>query len=288
MRVDKNRDSYSGSAAVEQYSKATEVAACESYLFDKYATGNKAILDLGVGGGRTTAYLSALAGCYVGLDYSNVLVEACQRKFPSLKFVCEDATNLQRFMADTFDVVVFSFNGIDSILTDRDRASCFREVARVLRPGGYFIFSSHNARSIGLTANIRKYLTDRRAIKPKAVGAKIQPNVATTSVFDRLRSLAAEMGPGRLFRKFLRSIRISAGLFLRKLYVRKMYKGTGYYPDQSHGGLTLFVSTPEYILAESKAAGFEVLEMISNTYPMSVPDYAIQWYYYTLRVGRKQ
>src|SRR5215218_2806218 len=142
-----NLDGYRSPAAVDEYSKTDELTACESYLFDKYIDHGRAILDLGVGGGRTAPHLAAQASMYVGLDYSEPLIEICREKFPSLRFVCDDATNLQRFAANSFDVVVFSFNGIDSIRTDQDRTRCFLEVARVLRPGGYFILSSHNARS---------------------------------------------------------------------------------------------------------------------------------------------
>jgi SAM-dependent methyltransferase len=281
---DTNLDTFSRPDAVEQYSKATELTACELYLFSKYISRSKAILDLGVGGGRTTPYLAAQASLYVGLDYSAVMVDICRKKFPSLRFVCDDASNLQRFTANSFDVVVFSFNGIDYIRTDRDRTRCFREVARVLRAGGCFIFSSHNARSVGLRANLRKYLFDRRVTEPGQASKNIKSADGIDFAF-RLRSLAAEMGPWRLVRKLLRAIRISVGISLRRLHLPKIYRGTGYIFDYAHGGLTGFVSTPEYILAESRNSGFEILEVVSNSYPTGAPDHSIQWYYYVLRVG---
>jgi ubiquinone/menaquinone biosynthesis C-methylase UbiE len=271
ISADRNLDSYNSPAALEQYTKASKLAACEEYLFDKYVDRGQEILDLGVGGGRTTPYLAAQASLYVGLDYSKVMVDLCRRQFPSLCFVCDDASDLQRFTANSFDVVVFSLNGIDSIRTDRDRTRCFREVARVLRPGGCFIFSSHNVRSIGFSANLRKYLFDNINNK--------------TSLVSQVRSVVHEWGLGLLVRHFLRSIRISIQISLRKLLVPGLYRGTGYFFDYSHGGLILFASTPEYILAEAKNAGFEMLEMVSNTYPVDAPDYSTQWYYYVLRVG---
>jgi SAM-dependent methyltransferase len=267
---DINLDSFGSPGAVEHYSNATKLTPCESYLFSKYVDRGKEILDLGVGGGRTASYLAAQASSYVGLDYSQAMIDSCRSSFPSLSFVCDDATNLKRFAANSFDVVVFSHNGIDSIRTDRDRTRCFREVARVLRPGGCFIFSSHNAYSIGFGANIRKYLFDR-----------IESS-STTELVSKARSLAAETGRWRFVRKFLRSIRISVQISLRKLRVPRMYRGTGYYFDYAHGGLILFASTPEYVLAESKNAGFEILEAVSNIYPAIGPYYKEQWYYYVL------
>ena len=39
-----------------------------------------AILDLGVGGGRTTPHLSSIAARYVGADYAAEMVARCQDK----------------------------------------------------------------------------------------------------------------------------------------------------------------------------------------------------------------
>jgi SAM-dependent methyltransferase len=189
--------------------------------------------------------------------------------------LCGDATNLQQIATASFDAAVFSLNGIDSIRTDSDRSRCFQEIARVLRPGGYFIFSSHNARSIGFEANLRKYLLDRARSN------------STVDVASQARSLASEAGRWGLVRKLARSIRISAQFFLRKLLVADIYKGTGYYFDHSHGGLILFASTPECIAAESRIAGFDVVEVVSNVYPNDGPDYVKQWYYYAVRAGQK-
>lgn len=280
---DINLDSFSRPGTVEQYSKAGELTACELYLFSKYVVSGKEILDLGVGGGRTTPYLAARASSYVGLDYSAAMVEICRKKFPSLTFVCEDASNLQRFKANSFGVVVFSFNGIDYIRTDRARTRCFHEVARVLRPGGYFIFSSHNARSVGLRANIRKYLFDRGVTEPAGPGTRNE-HAGKADLGSRLRSLVAETGPWRLIRKFLRATRISVAISLRGIYLPKTYKNTGYIFDYAEGGLIGFVSTPEYILAESRNSGFEVVEVVGNLYPANAPQHSTQWYYYVLRL----
>src|SRR5208282_1678064 len=59
-----------------------------------------------------------------------------------------DAANLSLFPDDSFDVVVFSFNGIDYVLPEQARRSCFAHVHRVLKAKGIFIFSSHNARAV--------------------------------------------------------------------------------------------------------------------------------------------
>ena len=117
-------------------------------LFETYIPPGSAILDLGVGGGRTTSYLANRASRYVGVDYAAAMVKACQAKFPDLEFVVADAANLSIFPDASFDVVVFAFNGIDYVLPEQSRRSCFEHIRRVLKAKGVLIFSSHNARAV--------------------------------------------------------------------------------------------------------------------------------------------
>src|SRR5215813_9059413 len=144
--MDQNLEVFSSASVVEHYVRLQGLQPCEAHLFNKYVTQGAEILDIGVGGGRTTPYLSTKARRYVGIDYAQAMIDACRRRFPELEFQCEDATDLRRFGDGSFDVVVYAFNGIDYIPTDQGRLRCLAEVRRVLRPGGRLIFSSHNAR----------------------------------------------------------------------------------------------------------------------------------------------
>lgn len=101
------------------------------------------MLDIGIGGGRTTAYLKNLAKKYIGIDYSENLVDAAKKKFPDADLRVADARDLSEFNANQFDFIVFSFNGIDYVGLD-DRNKILNEINRVLKPGGIFFFSTHN------------------------------------------------------------------------------------------------------------------------------------------------
>jgi len=79
------------------------------------------ILDLGVGSGRTTPCLSAIAARYVGVDYAQEMIALCQEKFPRLEFLVADASNLSVFAESTFDAVVMAFNGMDYVIPDEAR-----------------------------------------------------------------------------------------------------------------------------------------------------------------------
>jgi SAM-dependent methyltransferase len=101
------------------------------------------LLDLGVGGGRTTRLLLPLTTDYVGLDYTIQMVRICRRKFPGVRIEHGDARDLSRFGDRSFQTVVFSFNGLD-LVHDEGRDRILREAYRVLRPGGTFYFSTIN------------------------------------------------------------------------------------------------------------------------------------------------
>ncbi len=105
------------------------------------------MLDLGVGGGRTTLHFERCVHEYVGVDYSESMIRECQRRFATcpdpLSFIVGDARSLQMFANGSFDFILFSFNGIDYV-NNSDRLTILKEIRRVGKPGGWFCFSSHN------------------------------------------------------------------------------------------------------------------------------------------------
>jgi SAM-dependent methyltransferase len=98
-------------------------------------------LDIGVGGGRTAAMLAANAGNYLGIDYTPEMVEVARSNHPELEFQLMDARSLKAIDDRSQDLVVFSYNGIDSV-DPEGRLAVLREVNRVLAPGGAFVFST--------------------------------------------------------------------------------------------------------------------------------------------------
>jgi SAM-dependent methyltransferase len=143
--IEHNREVYRRAAVVEEYERAEGLQPPEWAALRRAADEVRggAVLDLGVGGGRTTPYLTLLAGTYVAVDWSLSMVEACRRKHPGLDVRRGDARALAGLDDKTFDLVVFSFNGIDYV-GHEDRLRILAEVRRVLRPRGLFWFSTHN------------------------------------------------------------------------------------------------------------------------------------------------
>jgi ubiquinone/menaquinone biosynthesis C-methylase UbiE len=130
---------------LEGWTDPGERAALECVRAD---AANQPILDLGVGAGRTVPLLLDISKDYVGLDYTAELVEACREKHPGVRIVQGDARDLSQFADDSFQLVVFSFNGIDAV-NAADRVTILREARRVLRTGGALLFSAHNQNGPG-------------------------------------------------------------------------------------------------------------------------------------------
>ncbi len=137
-----NIDVFSTSA--EYYSKKENLFPQERVVIERYfrKKGGK-VLDLGCGTGRTTYHLYRMGYRVVGVDISEEMVRIARRKYPYIDFYVGDACSLS-FKDESFDYVLFSFNGIDYIYPESNRIAALREVYRVLRPGGVFAFSTHN------------------------------------------------------------------------------------------------------------------------------------------------
>ncbi len=104
---------------------------------------NQPILDIGVGAGRTVELLRAISAEYRAVDYTPAMVRACRARYPDVRVELGDARDLRGFEDESFGLVVFSFNGLDS-LSHEDRLRALRSVRRVLAPSGVFLFSSHD------------------------------------------------------------------------------------------------------------------------------------------------
>ena len=140
-----NRAAYASDSVAGTYERAHGLYESEGVILRMIENDirGKNILDIGIGAGRTTDFLTKLTNRYVGIDYSPAMVEAARRKFALASLYCCDVRDMRRFGDNSFDFVLFSFNGLDYI-SHADRLIALREIYRVLASGGWFMFSSHN------------------------------------------------------------------------------------------------------------------------------------------------
>ncbi len=107
-------------------------------------TAEGRLLDLGCGPGGPLTFVAGIVGCRgVGMDVSAPAIAAGRARATALgladRVTFEKADLNDRVpLADRSCDAVLS---LDAILHLRDRAAAFREVARVLRPGGRFLFT---------------------------------------------------------------------------------------------------------------------------------------------------
>ena len=233
---DSNFKAFSSPEVVELYANSSGLhQPAETYAFDKFVPQGASILDIGVGGGRTTPYLG---GERQSLRWHRLRPghdrHMC-RKLSRKTFYCADATRPSMFEAKSFNVVIFSFNGIGAITTREDRLRCFAEVFRVLTPGGVFIFSSHNSKLLFNLPSLDNAGLARKAWR--------LARAAVTSIPLAVRLL-------------------SSGAFRA---------GAGYFLDPVHGGILTYCSTPELIELDGGSAGFQFLEAVHNLHPRKVP-----------------
>lgn len=140
-----NKSFYLGGLAAEWWATKDSVMTEEQAFLDEFGDEVKGrkVLDIGIGGGRTTRFLLPLAGNYIGVDYSPDMIKKVASSFPGSRLEVRDARDLSAYRDGEFDFVLFSFNGMDCIAHE-GRMQTMGEVHRVLKLGGLFVFSSHN------------------------------------------------------------------------------------------------------------------------------------------------
>ena len=145
---------YESKSVVGGYFDQEKLFPAEAALLARIAAGlpEMRMLDIGIGGGRTTLHFAERAKEYIGIDYSAAMVQACHTRFPSppasVSFRVGDVRDLSAFPDGAFDLVLFSYNGLDYI-PHEDRLAGLAEMRRVTKPGGYLCFSSHNLVGLG-------------------------------------------------------------------------------------------------------------------------------------------
>jgi ubiquinone/menaquinone biosynthesis C-methylase UbiE len=259
---------YNNADVVSHYAVLDYLTQCEQLLFDLYIGAGAAVLDLGVGGGRTTPYLSSGASLYVGVDNASEMIRMCRMKHPDLEFVEAEASDLSAFAACSFDAVVIAFNGLDYVIPDGKRERCCKECYRVLKPKGVLLFSSHNPRSILLRST-----WNRERIRSVA-----QTFAGGSSFIIKFAVLALSLAASA--RAFLRAAWGSVRRATSRIPCGAFWRGEGYLLDPAHGGLTTHCWVPYRVIADLQKQQFRIEKVLGDDYPHASGEYTTDWYYY--------
>jgi len=126
---------------IAQEFSATRQQAWEEteFLFNDYVIPGDKVLDLGCGNGRFFEFLKDKDIDYIGVDFSEKLIEIAKEKYPKIKFQVADVLNLP-FPNNYFDKI-YSIAVLHHIPSEKFRIQFFEEARRILKPNGLFILT---------------------------------------------------------------------------------------------------------------------------------------------------
>ena len=146
LELAENLAIYESPSAVAEYS-VYRLYPEEEYLYPKYFKPGARLLDLACGMGRTTLMLHEMGLVVRGIDRSAVLIAAARRRLPYLDLRVGSYDQIDE-PDNSFPNILISANGLDLAFPITQRVTALQECARVLQPGGIFIYSSHNLKSL--------------------------------------------------------------------------------------------------------------------------------------------
>ena len=151
------RSTYQDPRVVARYAEVG-LWPSEETLILEYVADDARVLDVGCGAGRTSVPLREMGFSVTAIDLSPTMVElarevgqACQ---VDIDFHVMDVMDLT-LPSSSFEFVLFSYNGFELLPGRFGKERALREIYRVLKPGGHFIFSSHSPFALNQFALLR-------------------------------------------------------------------------------------------------------------------------------------
>ncbi len=151
MEVKVVKDYYNAPRVVKHYADAAIQVGLwlsEEKIFKRVFRKQDTLLELGCGAGRIAMGLWELGYRNImATDYSREMVLEARRMARVLRYgihwKVEDATRLT-FEDNLFNGAIFGFNGLMQIPGRDNRQQAIREIHRVIRPGAFFVFTTHD------------------------------------------------------------------------------------------------------------------------------------------------
>ena len=117
----------------------------EEKLIRQYFKRNSSILEVGCGSGRTVLPLHRMGYEVTGVDLTPKMIEIAKKVATlnnlDISYKVGDATRLE-FNDNSFDNSLFANNGWAQIPGKNNQLKTLKEIYRVIKPGGYYIFTA--------------------------------------------------------------------------------------------------------------------------------------------------
>ena len=207
------------------FANSMQATRCASIIGDlaSLELDRPRILDMGCGTGWLTSILSEF-GEAVGVDLAP---EAARKRHPHIQFIGADITNWQSEL-NRFDVVV-SQEVIEHV---HDQAGLLGLVRRLLRPGGYLILTTPNARITSHGPEEWKRRFRHQPVENHLTVTQLQHLVACSFNVLHTRTLLLETG-GSVLPRLVSSYKLRHAL--RYLHIEDVYEQIAL--DKLHFGL---------------------------------------------------
>ena len=142
---------FESSEVVEQYAAATRrvgLWVSEEKIFTRLFSKTDTLLELGCGTGRIAFGLFELGYSHLmATDYSRAMVKEARQTAQMLDYRVAlrvaNATALP-FEENAYNGAIFGFNGLMQISKREERERALLEIFRVLRPGAWFVCTTHD------------------------------------------------------------------------------------------------------------------------------------------------
>lgn len=151
----------------------------------------KKVLCIGCGTGEECYYLNSLgAKKVIGIDIAKNLIKYAKESYPGLEFQVMDMEKM-KFSANTFDFVYSSL----TLHYVKDWTKTLSNVYKVMKPGSYFLFSTHHPIRWGAEVKRGKdknsflmgYITDKKKDTAKVYGDYFKTRKISDIWFDEFK-----------------------------------------------------------------------------------------------------
>lgn len=138
-----NLKSYNTAEIVDYYSDFVSAGLFryEEQLIKKYFIPGGKTLDIGCGAGRVTIPLYNSGYPIIGMDYSEEMIKSARALNSSIDYRMGNILSTN-FNSCEFYNIIFSFNGLMLFGTYDDRLKAVKEIHRIIKNDGVFIFTT--------------------------------------------------------------------------------------------------------------------------------------------------